>query len=60
MSKKIPCGGFTFNEDEFEFLNGELNLKQGAGGEATKAHAYDLFPRTHHVECVVLMSKVDK
>lgn len=36
MSKKIPCGGFTFNEDEFEFLNGELNLKQGAGGEATK------------------------
>ncbi len=30
------------------------------GYRTVKAHAYDLFPRTHHVETVVLMSKVSK
>ncbi|MGI6014615.1 MAG: 23S rRNA (uracil(1939)-C(5))-methyltransferase RlmD, partial [Oscillospiraceae bacterium] len=29
------------------------------GYHITKAHAYDLFPRTHHVETVVLLSKLN-
>lgn len=28
------------------------------GYKIKKAHGFDLFPRTNHVECVVLMSKV--
>lgn len=32
----------------------------GKGYSVQTALAFDLFPRTHHVECVVLMSGVDK
>jgi len=30
------------------------------GYDVKKAQAVDMFPRTHHVECVVLMSRVEK
>lgn len=37
----------------------DLKLLAAGGYTLSAAHAYDMFPRTAHVECVVLMSRVD-
>ncbi|WP_122820939.1 class I SAM-dependent RNA methyltransferase [Varibaculum vaginae] len=37
----------------------DLKVAVSHGYQIASLQAYDLFPHTHHVECVVLMSKVD-
>ena len=48
----ISCGPDTLARDLEEFGR--------VGYEAKGAWGYDLFPATRHVECVVLMSRVEK
>ena len=38
----------------------DIKLYQELGYELKKVQPVDLFPQTHHVECVVLMSRVEK
>ncbi|OPX92876.1 MAG: 23S rRNA (uracil-C(5))-methyltransferase RlmCD [Pelotomaculum sp. PtaB.Bin104] len=38
----------------------DVRLLAAAGYQVTKVQPVDMFPRTPHVECVVLMSRVDK
>jgi len=48
----VSCAPATLARDVKELC--------GVGYIIKTAQAFDLFPRTHHVECVVLMSRVDK
>lgn len=38
----------------------DLEMLQGRGYQVEKAVGVDMFPGTGHVECVVLLSKVQK
>ena len=48
----VSCDPATLARDVAELC--------GAGYTLEKAQAFDLFPRTFHVECVVLLTKVHK
>lgn len=48
----VSCDPATLARDVKRFA--------GCGYRLEKAQAFDLFPRTRHVECVVLMSRVEK